>query len=121
MLQPIEVPRDNVLAFKAVGKVTGEDYEKILMPAVEGAIKAHGKTRFLYELGPEFEGFTTRALLDDAKEGFRHLHGFERIAVVSDIKWLVDGVKLFEFAIPYPVKVFPTAEREAALTWIAED
>ena len=121
MLEPIQVTRDDVLGFKAIGRVTGEDYEKILVPAMEEAIKAHGKIRFLYEFGPEFESFNPRALWDDAKVGFRHLRDFERIAVVSDIEWITHGVKLFEFAIPYPVRVFPTAEREAALAWIAED
>ena len=121
MLQRIEGMKEDVLAFKAVGKVTGEDYEGTLVPAMEDAIKAHGKIRFLYEFGPEFEAFNARALWDDAKVGLRHLHGFERIAVVSDIDWIVHAIRLFAFAIPYPVRIFSNAERGAALGWIAED
>lgn len=121
MLERTSGTNANVLHFQAIGKVTGDDYEQILIPALENALKAHGKIRFVYELGPQFEGFTGRALWDDAKVGLHHWRGFERTAIITDIDWIKHGVRLFEFVMPGPVRVFPSAERESALSWISED
>ncbi len=38
---------DNVIAFKATGKVTGGDYENVLIPAMEAALEKHNKVRAL--------------------------------------------------------------------------
>ena len=74
----------HVVAASASGQVTGEDYETILVPAIEKALQKHEKIRLLYQLGPEFRKFTTTALWDDAKVGFHHLTDFDRVAVVTD-------------------------------------
>lgn len=50
-----------MLAFRAVGKVEASDYENVLTPAIEVAISEHGKVRLVYELGPEFEGYSSSA------------------------------------------------------------
>lgn len=52
MIEPIEGAPSGVLAFKAVGKVEVSDYEDVLRPAIEQAVKEHGKVRLVYE----FEG-----------------------------------------------------------------
>ena len=41
-------------------------------------------------------------------------------AVVSDVDWINNGIKMFGFAIPCPIKVFPNAELESARAWIVE-
>ena len=42
---------ENILGVSAEGKVTGKDYETILIPAVEVKFKTHKKIRMLYQLG----------------------------------------------------------------------
>ena len=53
---------ENVLGLSAKGEVTGEDYEQILIPAVEERTRRRGKIRLLYHLGPAFTGYTASAL-----------------------------------------------------------
>ena len=50
----------------------------------------------------------------------KHLNAFERCAVVSDVDWINTAVRMFGFAVPCPIKVFPNAELEQARAWIAE-
>ena len=65
-----DVPRE-VVAVKAVGRLTREDYEKVLEPLIDDARREGRRLRFLYQVGPEFEGFTPGAAWEDAKLGLR--------------------------------------------------
>jgi hypothetical protein len=110
---------DDVLGLEAVGKVTEEDYEQVLTPAVEAKIAAHGKVRCVYVLGEEFEGWTFGAMWQDAKLGGSELRKWERIAVVTDTDWIRHAVSGLGWMIPGDVRVFPVAELDAATAWAA--
>ena len=109
---------DNVIGFSAHGKVTSDDYEAQIVPAVEAALKQHDKLRLLYHLGPEFDGFEAGAVWEDAKVGLSHLAAWERIAMVTDVDWLRAVTKAFGFAMPGEVRVFSNAEMDAARDWL---
>ena len=109
---------ENILFVTAIGTVTGEDYETILVPVLESMFSADGKVRMLYKLGEDFTGYTAAAMWDDAKVGMKHLTDFEKIAVVSDVDWIRGAVRVFGFAIPCPVKVFSDDESSDAHNWI---
>lgn len=119
MLKRIEPTANGVLAFKAVGKITAEDYKSTLIPALEEHIKAHGKARFVYVVGPEFEGFEAGAVMDDALFGLTHWRDFERIAVVTDHDWIAAGVRMFMPLIPAETRLFTADKQTDALTWAA--
>lgn len=117
MIRVIDGLPDNVLGVEATGKVTDEDYERVLAPAVEEKIAAHGKIRYVYVLGEEFEGWTLGGLWEDAKLGGGELGKWEKIAVVTDKDWIQHTVKGFGWMIPGEVKVFPVAELDDATAW----
>ncbi len=52
---------DNVLGFTAKGTVTSDDYESVIIPAVEALFSRQSKVRFLYHLGEAFSGFESAA------------------------------------------------------------
>jgi uncharacterized protein YlzI (FlbEa/FlbD family) len=56
MIENIESFPDNVVALVAKGQVTKKDYEQVLIPKVEAALKRHDKIRLYYELGSQFSG-----------------------------------------------------------------
>ena len=112
---------DNVVAFRAEGVITREDYEETLIPLVEDRIGARGKIKLLYWCGEEFKGFSAGAMWDDARFGLTHLGDFSKIAVVSDIEWLRQSVKLFAPLMRAPVQVFHNAAIKDAKCWIAEE
>ncbi|MGA7434371.1 MAG: STAS/SEC14 domain-containing protein, partial [Solirubrobacterales bacterium] len=104
---------------EAQGKVTGGDYEDVMVPAVEAALEGRDQIRFLYVLGEEFEGFSADAAWEDTKLGLHHRKSFERIALASDNRFYRDGVEVFGKAIPAEIKVFGISDLDEAKAWIA--
>jgi SpoIIAA-like len=110
---------ENVVAISASGRVDASDYENVLLPAVHAVLAKHKKVRVLYQLGADFESFTAGAMWDDMKLGLGHLAAWEKVAIVTDTQWIADATKFFRFAIPCPVKIFPTKDLNLAEGWIA--
>ncbi len=118
MLEPMPDLPGNVAGFTARGKVTGEDYEKVLIPIIEEKLKDHSKIRLLYHLDEGVTGVDAAAMWDDAKVGIKHLSSWEKIAIVTDIDWIRNAVRLFGFAMPGPVKTFRNRDLPKAVDWI---
>ncbi len=119
MIEVMEGLSGNVVGFRAGGQVSSEDYEKVLIPAVEEALKKHEKVRLLYQLGDDFMGFDPMAMWEDAKVGLTHMTSWERIAIVTDVEWLRNMAHMFGFVMPGHVKVYKNAEIAQALEWIS--
>ncbi|MGA9827207.1 MAG: STAS/SEC14 domain-containing protein [Rhodanobacteraceae bacterium] len=109
---------DYVVGVSASGEVDARDYETVLMPALDCALKTHNRIRVLYQLTPEFTGFTSGAVWDDSKLGIAHWKAWERIAVVTDIQWIAHATRMFAFLMPGMVKVFSNADLAEARRWI---
>ena len=120
MVEPIPDLPENVLGFTATGTVTAEDYETIIVPAVEAFFARRKKARFLYHLGEAFSGFRPAALWDDAKLSFKHIGGWERVAIVTDVEWLRNAVRIFGVANPTNVRAFHNHEYADAKRWVSE-
>jgi hypothetical protein len=120
MLTTIPDLPPTVVGVEAHGKVTAEDYEKVLVPAVEAAHRAstEGKVRVLYVLDADFPDFTAGASWEDTKLGLGHLRHWERIAVVSDADWLRRAIHLLRWAMPGEVRVFASEDLDDARRWV---
>lgn len=118
MIRRIPDLPDNVIGLSATGTVKGDDYENVVIPAMEAAFAAHEKARLLYYLGPEFESFTGAAMWDDAKIGMQHISHMERVAIVTDKDWMRNMAKVLGFAWSGEVRVFSNDELADAKAWI---
>jgi hypothetical protein len=118
MIEPIADLPDNVVGFVAKGKLSGDDYEKVLIPAVDHALEGNDKVRLLYVLGDDFDGMSAGAMWDDTRVGFSHVTRWEKIAVVTDKDWLRHSVDIFGYLIPGEVKAFALADEAAARSWV---
>lgn len=110
----------NVMAFVCKGRVTKEDYETVLVPAVSAALKKHDKVRLYYETAGDFSGIDPGAVFTDFKVGMEHFTRWERIAVVTDVDWIKHTMQFFSFMMPAQMKIFPLSQAATARTWIAE-
>ena len=119
MIEIRQAAADNILSISAIGQVTDEDYKRTLIPAAEEKIRRHDRIRVLYHLGPQFERFEARAVVDDAVFGLRNFRHMERIAIVTDVDWCRSAVRMMRFLIPCPVKIFENARLAEAESWIA--
>lgn len=108
-----------VLAFVCHGEVTSQDYDTVLIPAVEKALQENDKIRLYYETAADFNGIDAGAVWKDAKVGMGHLLRWERFAVVTDVEWIRHTMKLFSFLIPGEMKIFSADETAKAREWIA--
>jgi len=112
---------DNVLGVSGEGKITGADYETVLIPAIEGKLKTHKKLRMLYHLGSSFTGFDLSAMVDDAKMGMKHLSAWDRIALVSDHEMINAFAKFFGHMMSCELRVYKNSELAEAKKWITEN
>lgn len=108
----------NLLALKAIDKLTDRDYEELLIPRLEEIIREYGKARFLLEMGTDFHGWEAGAVWDDAKFGLTHRNDFERIAVVGAPHWVEWGLKLGGMIMSAGIGCFPAEAHAAAMQWV---
>ena len=109
---------DNVVAVSGKGRITKSDYDTVLIPAVEVALKLHEKVRLYYELEPDFDGYEAAAAWEDFKVGMEHLTRWERVALVTDVEWIKYAMQIFCFMMPGNMRIFPISEAEKARSWI---
>ena len=110
-----------VLGLEAVDDVEKEDYENVIVPAIDEAIAQHGKVRLVYVLGPEFDDYEGEAVWEDLKLGVRRPTSFERVAIVNNARWAGPAIKMFSVLWPGQARAFPLSEPESAMRWAAED
>lgn len=118
MIECIDTFPDNVVALVAKGQVTKSDYEQMVIPSVEAALKRHHKIRLYYELGSQFSGIDPGAAWEDMKVGVEHLTRWDRAAIVTDVDWIRHMIDAFRFLMPGRLRVFPTAQTNEARAWI---
>ncbi|HXX67604.1 MAG TPA: STAS/SEC14 domain-containing protein [Polyangiaceae bacterium] len=118
MLEMLSDVPEGIVGLKAIGKLTHKDYETVFVPLLDGARREGRRLRLLYEIGPEFEGFTPAAAWEDAKLGLRFLRLFVGCAVVTDREWARESARIAGFLLPCPVRVFANRDRDKALEWL---
>src|SRR5437588_11075796 len=114
MIELIKELPDNVVGIVARGRVTNQECDNILRPAMEASLKRHRKIRLYYEIGSRFPG----AGWDDLDIAIDHLPQWERIAIVTDTGWVRHTVHALRFLIASEVRVFTCLEAEAGRAWI---
>lgn len=107
------LPREVIIA-EAHGRVSADDYDKVLIPALTAAAAGGGKLRLLYVLAEDFDGFEAGAALEDTKLGVHHWGDFERIGMVSDHEAYRMLAEVFGFLMPGAFRAFSLADIEAA-------
>lgn len=119
MIEIMQGLPENVLGVIYSGKVTGEDYDDVLIPIFKEKLNKFGKIRLLYQINTGISHFSWSSYLEDTKISW-HLFSFEKVAIVSDIHWIDESVKLFAFMMPMPVKAFTGDRIDEAKAWISE-
>jgi len=119
----VEVKQDinkDIIEIELSGKVTAQDYEEVLIPAIEEKLKTSEKLNVLYHVGKDFDEYELKAMYDDAKAGFQFFSNWNKIAVVSDVQWIINGAKIFAFTTLGSMRTFSNDELEIARAWLLE-
>jgi len=103
---------------KAVGTVSKDDYTSVVEPLLDDARRQGRRIRFLYQFGPEFEGFTPGAAWEDAKLGLASMRLFDGCAIVADAPWLHGSARVAGLLMPCPVRAFRNQDLPLAVDWL---
>ena len=120
MIELISGLPEGTLGVRISGHVTGGDYDHVLTPAVDEAIKQFDQIKLLVEVSPDFKGYNLAATWDDAKLGLRYWSGFERVAIVAESGWVKTAIRAMAFMMPCPVQLFDLNEMDEAKRWLVE-
>ncbi len=118
MIERLKDLPEGIDGVRAVGKISKGDYEQVFVPLFAEIRREGRHTRFLYQLGPEFEGFAPGAVWEDAKIGLHSMRLFDGCAVVTDLGWIQEMTRLAGFFMPCPVGVFGNQDRDKAIAWL---
>jgi hypothetical protein len=107
----------NVVAFVCSGRVTRSDYETVLVPVVEAALRQHEKVRLYYQIALDFS-HVEAGVSQDFKVGIEYLLRWDRIAIVTNLDWVRETIRAFSFLMPGAVEIFALDEAVRARAWI---
>src|SRR5215470_13856418 len=114
MLELIEGLPGNIVGIAVSGRLTKQDCDDILAPAIAKSLRRHDKIRLYYELNSRFPG----AAWDEIELGLEQASRCERVAIITDIGWVRLTVKALRFLIPSEIRVFATIEADEGRAWI---
>lgn len=119
MIRLLDDLPENVVGVEVSDRVTDEDYQRVLVPAVRARLEAVEALRFVYVIGEEFDGWTMGAMWEDAKLGIGELKAWEKVAVVTDKDWVKHVVRAFGWMVPGEVRIFGLEQLKDAKAWAA--
>jgi hypothetical protein len=110
------------IGLRAAGKLSRDDYESVLEPALEEGIGS-GELRLVFVID-DFDGLEPGAMIEDMKTGFKALirdhSAWKRFALVTDVDWIATAFRLFTWMTPGEVRILGLDELEEAKAWVAE-
>lgn len=122
MLQFINDLPENIVGIHAVGEVTKEDIDTVLIPRLEDLVARQGEINYLLVLETDAQNFTAGAWWDDIKVGLKHFTKWKKVAVVTDqksVEWFTSNI--FKLLIPGKAQGFSLDKLQEAVKWISEE
>jgi hypothetical protein len=117
MIERLSDLPSHVVGFVCTGRITRRDYETVLLPAIEAALKQHERVRLYYQLAQNFSHIEP-GVSRDFDVGIDHLLRWDRIAIVTNLDWFRETVRALSFLLPGYVEVFSLDEAADAREWI---
>jgi len=119
MIERISGLPEGIDGIRCAGKLTREEYDTVVLPIVDDALRQDRRLRVLVEI-TGFDGITPSAAFEDINLGLRALSSWAGCAVVTDVAWIGNVMPFTAFLMPFPVHRFPTADRERAVQWLTD-
>lgn len=117
MIQLISSP-DNVVAFRATGEITQDDYKTVVFPTVEKLIDRIDEINFLFLIDTEIKNFTAAAWMEDVMLGLKNLGKWNRTAIVTDSENAISFTNGFSYILPGEFKGYKKEDFNEALNWV---
>jgi hypothetical protein len=116
--QITDVP-NNMVAFRADGEVTKEDFE-LVKTKVSELVKQTDTLNYLLYLDNTPADFTFGAWAQDALLGIQNITKWNRAAIISDSSVVKGFTDVFSKVIPGEFRGYTKAEFDRAVGWVSE-
>jgi hypothetical protein len=117
MIQQLDSP-ENVVAFRAAGEVTKNDYQTVIAPAIEKLVDRINEINFLFLIDTDLENFTAAAWMQDALIGLKNLGKWNKAAIVTDSEKAISFTNGFSYMVPGEFKGFKKEAFNEAMNWV---
>ncbi|HXE45084.1 MAG TPA: STAS/SEC14 domain-containing protein [Conexibacter sp.] len=122
MIERIEQMPAGTVGLRASGRLSKRDYTEVLEPVLLQAV-ASGELRLLFVL-TDFHGLEPAAWPEDVKTGLRtwvrDRSAWKRFALVTDVEWVANAMRLFAWLTPGEVLVRELDGLAYAKRWVAD-
>ncbi|QSX38729.1 SpoIIAA family protein [Shewanella sedimentimangrovi] len=118
MFSILEENASEVLTVIVSDRVTGEDFEQVLLPAIDAKLKDHASIELLFDIEDSCQGFSLTSVWMDALLALFHAGDVSRVAILVDrpgLKLLAQAQALF---MPWPVAIYPRHRKGDARKWL---
>jgi hypothetical protein len=113
-----DVPK-NVAGFRAVGEVTKDDFQTVVLPIVDEVVIRTGELNYLMIIDTELKNWTTGAWVQDALMGIQELTKWNRAAIVTESEALNKFTDIFSVLVPGEFRGFLPEELPQAVRWVS--
>ena len=120
MIEIINGLPPTVAAFRATGKITEDDYLKIINPLVDKIYKEFGKINYLLVINTSLSNYSIGAWIRDALLGFVYFTDWNKIVIVTEKKSIKDFTDFFGKLVPGKTKGFMMEDLGLAKQWVSE-
>jgi len=108
-----------MVGFVATDEVTKEDFEAVVLPAVQELVDRTGILNYLLVLNTEIKNFTLGAWMKDALLGISHISKWNRVAIVSESEGIKTFTDLFSKVVPGEFRGYDSSELQEAINWVS--
>jgi hypothetical protein len=110
----------HVAAYRAYGEVHKEEYEKVVMARVDEVAEKYGKINFLVLLQKDIWNYSFAAFIDYLKVSFEHFSKWNRMAIVTDQRWLGKAYELLSHLVAGEIKGYEIKQFDEAKLWVSQ-
>lgn len=100
-------------------KILHKDYEEVLAPVISSIVSHHDTVNVCAIFDENLNGAEILTIIDDAKLGIKYWRHWNKIALVSEPKWLNSMIQMFEFMSPAAIECF--SDIKEVQQWFQEE
>ncbi|WP_207532503.1 STAS/SEC14 domain-containing protein [Desertivirga arenae] len=119
MVELLEDFPEHVVAYKASGAISKEEYTEIIMQRVNEVAEEFGMINFIVRLETDMDNYSIGAFFNYVKISFQHFSKWKRMAIVSDERWLRMAYETLSLLVPGVIKTYPLGRFKEAKTWVS--
>lgn len=109
----------HVAAYRATGSVGKEEYRDVVISRVNEVALQFRHINFLVRLETNMDNYSIGAFLKYLKVSFQHFSKWNRMAIVSDERWVRKAYDTLSLLVPGEIRGYPLAQYEEAKAWVS--